>query len=56
MITSNDVLEPHLELVTEIIPLEPPSGAKSSVVIINNVLEPHLEIITEMIHLEPNLQ
>ena len=44
-----NVLEPHLEFKTEMIPLEPPSGCKFSVMIINNELEPHFE----MIPLEP---
>ena len=35
-------------------PLEPPSGAKSSVTMINNVLEPYLEILREMITMEPS--
>ena len=47
------MLQPHLEIITEMIILEPPSGAISSVIIIDNVLEPHLEIITEMTPLEP---
>ena len=50
----DEVLEPHLEVIREMIPLEPSSGARTSV-ICNNLLYlgATLEIITEMIPLEP---
>ena len=40
VIIIDNVLEPHLEIIIEMTPLEPPSGAKFSVMIIYDVLEP----------------